>query len=127
METTYFCLQQKEKNQEPRIEKIRGTVILADLMTKHMDGKRLVIFYDLMNIKHISGRSNSAPKLTMDTKYISRASRALAAMTLVRQAAANEIAVPSGAEYETWIGEPRINYWAMAGWMLSWLVAANVS
>ena len=38
-------------------------------------------------------------------------------MTLVRQAAANEVAVPSGAEYETWIDEPRINCWEMAGWI----------
>ena len=34
METKYFWLQQKEKNQELRIEKIRGTVNLADLMTR---------------------------------------------------------------------------------------------
>ena len=53
----------------------------------------------------------------MDTEYISRASRALAAMTLVRQAAANVVAVPSGAEHETWIDEHRINCWAMAGWI----------
>ena len=37
----------------------------------------------------------------MDTGYISRASRALAAVTIVRQAAVNEVAVLSGAEYET--------------------------
>ena len=72
---------------------------------------------DLLNIKHTNGRPTSAPKLTMDPEYISRASRALAAMTLVRQAAANEVAVPHGAEYETWIDEHRINFWAMAGWI----------
>ena len=72
---------------------------------------------DLLSIKHISDRPSSAPKLTVDTEYISRASRALAAMTLVRQAAANEVAVPSGAEYEKWIDEHRINYWAMGGWI----------
>ena len=38
-------------------------------------------------------------------------------MTLVRQAAANEIAVPSGAEYEPWIDERRTDYWTMAGWI----------
>ena len=53
----------------------------------------------------------------MDTECISRASRALAAVTLVRQAAPNEVAVPPGAEYETWIDEHRINFWAMAGWV----------
>ena len=46
----------------------------------------------------------------MDTEYISRASRALAAMTL-------EIAVPSGAEYETWIDEHRTNCWTVAAWI----------
>ena len=51
---------------------------------------------DLLSIKRISGRPSSAPKLAMDTEFISGASRALAAMTLVRQAAASEIAVPSG-------------------------------
>ena len=55
-------------------------------------------------------------KLTMDTEYLSRASRALAAMTLVRQAAANEVTVHSGAEHETWIAEHRIKYCALAGW-----------
>ena len=53
----------------------------------------------------------------MDIEYISRASRALAAMTLVRQATANEIHVPSGAEYETWIDEHRTDYWTVAGWL----------
>ena len=84
METKYFRLQQKEKNLKLRIENIRGTVNPADLMTKHLDGKRLVMLCELLNIKHIGGRPKSAPKLTI-------------AMTLVRQAAANEIAVPSGA------------------------------
>ena len=107
METKYFWVQQQEKNQELRIEKIRDTVNPADLMTKHLDGKRFVMLCDSLSIKHNSGRPSSAPKLTMDTAYISCASRALAAMTLVRQAPANEIAVPSGAEYETWIDEHR--------------------
>ena len=39
VETKYYWLEQKEKNQEPRIEKIRGTVNPADLMTKHLDGE----------------------------------------------------------------------------------------
>ena len=36
--------------------------------------------------KQIGGRPSLVPKLAMDTEYISRASRALAAMTLVRRA-----------------------------------------
>ena len=53
---------------------------------------------ELLNVKHISGRPNSAPKLTIHTEYITSASRALAAMTLVKQAATNEIAVSSGSD-----------------------------
>ena len=110
VETTYLWLQQKKKNQELRIEKFRGTVNPADLMTKHLDGKRWVLLRDLLNIKHIGGRPTSAPKLTMDTAYTSRALRALAAMTLARQAAAGEIGVPSEAEHETWIDGYRADY-----------------
>ena len=54
---------------------------------------------------------------TMDTEYISRASRALAAMTLVRQAAASEIAVHPGTERETWIDGYRAFHWTAAGWI----------
>ena len=82
MERKKIYLQQKEKIRELRIEKIRGTVNPTDLMTRHLDEKRLVMLCDLLNIKHISGRPNSAPKLTMDAEYISHALRALAAMTL---------------------------------------------
>ena len=78
MDTKYFWLQQKEKKQE------LSTVNPADLMTKHLDGKRLVMLCELLNIKRIDGRPSSAPKLTIDTEYISRASRALAAVTLVK-------------------------------------------
>ena len=77
METKYFWLQQKEKNQALRIEKIRGTVNPPNLMTKHLDGKRLVMLCELLNIKRVDGRPSSALNLT----YISRASRALAAIT----------------------------------------------
>ena len=74
MEKTYFWLQQKEKNQEFGIDKICVAVNPADLMTKHLDGKRLVMMCDLLNIKRIGGRPSSAPKLTMDTECISHAS-----------------------------------------------------
>ena len=117
METKYFWLQQKEKNQELRIGKIRGTVNPADLMTKRLDGKRFMMLCDLLSIKRISGRPSSAPKLAMDTEFISGASRALAAMTLVRQAAANEIAVPSGIEHETWIDGDIAYCCTAAGWI----------
>ena len=76
---------------------------------------------DLMikvNIRHISGRPSSAPKLTMDTEstFFMCVTSHGSVMTLVRQAAANEVAVPSRAEYETWIDEYRINFWG-DGWM----------
>ena len=53
---------------------------------------------ELLNVNHISGRPNSAPKLAVHREYITTASRALAAMTLVKQAATNEIAVSSGSD-----------------------------
>ena len=112
METKYFWLQ----NQELRIEKSRGTVNPADLMTKNLVGKLLVMLCDLLNIKRIGGRPSSAPKLAMDTQYIARPSRALTAMTVERQTAANDIAVPSGVECETWIDEHRTDCRTMAGW-----------
>ena len=63
METKYFWLQPKEKNQELRIEKIRGAVNPADLMTKHLDGKRLVTLCELMNTKRIDGRPFFSSKI----------------------------------------------------------------
>ena len=126
METKYFWLQQKEKNQEFRIEKIRGTVNPADLMTKHLDGKRLVMLCELLNIKRIDGRPSSAPKLTIDTVNTSRASRALAAVTLVKRATASEIAVYSGAMQETWIDGYRADGWTVTGWMLVGIVTCCI-
>ena len=86
------------------MENIRGTVNPADLMTKHLDGMRLTTLRDLLSMKqHVSGRPNSAPKLAIDTEHIAQASRSLAAMPLVKQAAANEIAVFSGSDSVEWI------------------------
>ena len=81
MLTKYFWLQLKEKTQKLWIENIRDTVNPADLMTKHLDGKRLTAMCDLLNIRHNNDRLNSAPKLTTDTENITRAPRALAVMT----------------------------------------------
>ena len=47
-------------------------------------------------------------------------------MTLVRQAAASEIAVPSGAERETWIHGYRADYWTAAGWITVALVTCCI-
>ena len=79
-------------------------------MTKHLNGNRFMMLCDLLTIKQIGGRPSPAPKLTLDTEYISRASRAQGAMTLSRQAAASEITVPSGAEHETWIDGFRADF-----------------
>ena len=74
METKYFWLQQKENNQELTIEKIRGTVNPADLLTEHLEGKRLMMLCDLLKIKHIGSRSSSAQKLTSEQVPNSRLS-----------------------------------------------------
>ena len=126
METKYFWLYQKEKNQELRMEKIRGTVNRADLMTKHLDGKRLVMLCELLNIKRVDGRPSSASILTIDTEYISRASRALPAVTLVKRAMASEFAVHSGAMQETWIDGYRADGWTVTGWMLVGIVTCCI-
>ena len=118
METKYFGLQQKEKNQELKSDIIRGTINPTQLMTKHLDGKRLVTLCELLNIKRIDGRPSSGPKLTIDTEYISRASRALAAMTLVKRASANEIALKSGATQGMWIDGYGVDWWIAASWIL---------
>ena len=60
--------------------------------------------------------------LTIDTEYISRASRVLAAATLVKRATASEIAVHSGALQETWIDGYRADDWTVTGWMLVGIV-----
>ena len=71
METKYLSLQQKENNQELRIEKNRGTVNPKDFMTKQrFNGKRLVTLCELLNIKRVDDRSSSAPKLMVDTDYV---------------------------------------------------------
>ena len=74
METKFFGCSRRRRTL--RIEKIRCTVNPADLMTKHLCRRRLVMLCDSLSIKHVSGRPSSAPKPTMDTEYISRASRA---------------------------------------------------
>ena len=87
------------------------------MITKHLDGKRLVTMFELLSIKLVDGPPGSAPKLTIDTDYISRASRALAAMTLVKRASASEIAVKSEAIQETWINGHGMDWWITASWI----------
>ena len=101
-----------------RIENIRGTVNLADLMTKHLDGKRLMTLCELLNIKRFDGRPSSTPKLAIDTAFFSRTSRALAAMTLVKRASGSEIAVRREVIQETWIDGYGIDWWIEASWIL---------
>ena len=125
METKHFWLQQKEKTgaqdrEDPRHSQSRR------LMTKHLDGKRLVTLCELLNIKRVDGRPSSAPKLTLDTEYISRASRALAAVTLGKQATASENAVHSGAMPGTWIDGYRTDGWTVTGWMLVVMVTCCI-
>ena len=81
-------------------------------MTKHLDGKRLVTLCELLNIKRVDGRPSSDPKLTIDTEYISQASRALAAVTLVKRATASETAVHA-RNVDRWIQ----NRWLDSEWM----------
>lgn len=52
---------ERQKNNDLRIEKIRGGINPTDLMTKHLDGKRPTMLCSLLSIKHIGGRPSSAP------------------------------------------------------------------
>ena len=64
--------------------------------------------------------------MTIDTEYISRASRALAAMTLVKRASANEIAVKSGATQGMWIDGYGVDWWIAASWILVGIVTCCI-
>ena len=81
---------------------------------------------ELLNIKRSDGRPSSAQKLTIDTEYISRASRALAAVTLVKRETASEIAVHSVAMQETWIDGYRTDGWTIIGWILVGIVTCCI-
>ena len=98
-------LQQKEKNQELRIEKIRGTFNPAKSRTKHLNKKRSVTLCEVLNIKRVDGRHSSAPKLTIDTESISRASRAI---------------------QETWIDGYGMDQWIAASWILIGIVTCCI-
>ena len=89
----------QRKPKELWIEKVRGTVDPVDLMQKHLDVKSLTMLRSLLSINHISGRPSSAPTLCVDTEKISRASRALAAVSFVRRTAATEMTVSSANEH----------------------------
>ena len=116
METKYFLLQQKEKNQELQDREDSWHSNPATWMTKHLDGSCLMMLCGFSNIKHIGGRPISAPKLTMDTDYISRASRAPAATTLVRQAAESESRCAIWSRTRDVDGY-RADCWTAAGWI----------
>ena len=83
METKYFGVLAESENKELLIEKIRITVSAAELMTKHVDGKRLTVLCRLLSMKNTL--ADETPS------YISLASRALAAKLLVRRTAATDV------------------------------------
>ena len=65
-------------------------------------------------------------KLTIDTEYISRASRALAAMTLVKRTSASEVAVKSGVIQEMWIDGYETDWWMTTGWILIGIMVCGI-
>ena len=71
----------------------------------------------MVRFVELSAGPNPAPKLTLYTEYISRASRALAAMTLRDKHLPTKIAVHSGIEHETCIDGDRPVYWTATGWI----------
>ena len=52
------------------MEKIRGAVSPADLLTKHLDGATMRAMCGLLDLKFETGRAAAAPKLEIDTGYV---------------------------------------------------------
>ena len=86
----------------------------------------MAMLCELLNFKRIDGRPSSAPKLTINSEYISRAPRALAAVTLVKRAMASEIDVHSGAMQETWVDGHIADGMTVTGWKLVGIVTCCI-
>ena len=65
------------------MEKIRGAVNPADLMTKHLDGTTMRTMCGLLDLKFETGRAAAAPKLEKDSGYVTRCAKLLAAVSLL--------------------------------------------
>ena len=65
------------------MEKIRGTVNPADPMAKHLDGTTMRAMCGLPDLRLETGRAAAAPKLVIDSGYVTRCAKLLAAVSLL--------------------------------------------
>ena len=64
MDTHYLRLQERVRNKDLIIQKVRGDVNAADIGTKHLTSIKLVQLMELLNYKYISGRAEACPELS---------------------------------------------------------------
>ena len=64
-------------------EKTRGMVKPADPMTKHLNGAMMRDMCGLLDLKFEAGRAATAPKLEVDSGYVTRCAKLLAAVSLL--------------------------------------------
>ena len=83
MQAKYYWLQECIKAGILTVEKIRGIVNPADLMTKHLDGTTMRAMCGLLDLKFETGRAAAAPKLEIDSGYVTRCAKLLAAVSLL--------------------------------------------
>ena len=64
MDTHYLWLQERVRNKDLSIVKVKGNVNPADTATKHLDSKTLNTMMELLNYKPIEGRAEACPELS---------------------------------------------------------------
>ncbi len=75
MEAKYHWLQEYNKANVLTTEKTRGMVNPADLMTKHLNGATMRDMCGLLDLKFEAGRAATAPKLDVDSGYVTRCAK----------------------------------------------------
>jgi hypothetical protein len=100
MQAKHYWLRECIKAGILTVEKIRGTVIPADLMTKHLDGTTMHAMCGLLYLTFETGRAAAAPTLESDSGYVAHCAKLPAAASLL-PAARDE---PNGPQEEkhTW-------------------------
>ena len=83
MQAKYYWLQECIKAGILTVEKVRGTVNPADLITKHLDGATMRAMCGLLDLKFETGRAAATPKLDIDRGCVTRCAKLLAALSLL--------------------------------------------
>ncbi len=83
MQAKYYWLQECIKAGVLSVEEIRGAINPADLVTKHFDGTTMRNMCDFLDLKFEKCRAPTAPKLEVDSGYVSRCAKLLVAVRLL--------------------------------------------